>query len=247
MPTTQIERVIQAAACTLAQRWASGNYWIRGSSAHSTSRFVVDVNERRCASVMGFLLDGSDDMFWQRVISVGRDTYFPLGNEVFGADPRVLPDRHTEWIKTTGVDFPSAPPVTPLYWLAGTTAAQQVDSQRFKALIGRAESIEAASAEERDGVAETWEQLETQEEARLLRGAECMVELTDHMTIRSVVVDDAPGHRLTVEYEDLGVPVEIPTPDHFESVNIAELLAKLGVPELMPPSARDNNSHEAER
>jgi hypothetical protein len=243
---TLVNEVTAAAANSLAARWATGQWWLHGEESLAAATYAFDVVTKRCVCVTGYLLDGNDAPFWTRTINVGRDLYLPLVNEMPGADPQTIPAHHDEWIRTTGTDFASATPVSPLYWLRGATAASQVSPRRIRVTVSRDESIAAAHADEQDQVAESWEQLGVgaQQQFQDLTQLECTVELTKDATIRSADVTFGPKHNLAVEYQTTGIPVDIPIPDQAEAVPIAELLNTLGVPDLKPPRAHGEDANE---
>ncbi|MFC7626103.1 hypothetical protein [Microlunatus sp. GCM10028923] len=238
-----VEQIAAAARQTLTRRWAIGDWWFRADDAVTNSRFAFDIVDQRCVTVTAYLLPSRDAPFWQRMLVVGNSLYMPLGNEIAGADPQAPPARDQTWIKTPGTDFVSAaPPVTPLYWLLGATSAKPTGQHRALVTIGRDQSIEAAPAEHRQGVGETWEQIHAQAEDRNLTQLDCTVELAETETVRSIDIEVGPGRRIVTDYANVGEPVEIALPDQYESIPLTDLLTTLGAPTAEPPQAGNEPS-----
>lgn len=244
-PREPIIQTVAAAKATLAARWATGEWWLRRTGAIAGARFAFDMIVRRCACVTGYLME-DQAQFWVRTINAGNDLYLPLTKEMAAADPQETPGHVGEWIKLPGTYYPSSTPVAPLYWLQGAVSGVLVGPRRVRVRASRDESIAAAAEEEREQIAEAWDQLgfAAPEEYRNLTYLDCTVEFTDTATINSVEIQLAPGHTLEVEYQTLGQPIDIPLPDDYESVPLTKMLAELGVPDLVPPRIREGEHSE---
>jgi hypothetical protein len=208
----------------------SGSLWIRAPHADSVANFVYNVHTRRVAAAYGSLLDGEHEVTWQRMLIDDDQWYLPIQQS---QGPEPMPDMglesQDEWIKVEGTGFASSP-LSVAYWLSGTIGAvEQAASdghpkaRRFVATVSLKRALAEAGALDRAAVAAGIDQLQVQTDLVIVK---VEVDLLGCLSCAEYELDDRTFRSVT-EFCNSGVPAEIPVPADAQSMNLADIFARL--------------------
>lgn len=232
----ELNLIRSAARKTVSQRCGTGLIQQTSDENSLEGSFIFDIANRHCGMTLGFKLENRDETFWQRLIIDGRDWYTtkqPEPTEVI--TERDWSKSESGWIVMPGLDFPTAPPLIGLYWLAGVVdvTRQLSDEQRiFDVWVSVDEAVMQVDAADRVGVAESKDQLKSGRDrfaARVTINTDGLVMATE-LSINTEM-------DLSVRFTELGNSIHVPIPDEADRVELSRDLVDTGIlqaPETFP-------------